>query len=78
MITSTSPRTATTDLRKSFGFSIYMSQGAWYGKEWKRVTCLQVDSTLLTGAMTETEARAWLADIAALACGYCVETAAER
>ena len=65
MIVSTSPRTATTDPRKAWGYSIYMIQGAWFGKEWERVTCLQVDSTPLTGAMTEAEARAWLADMAA-------------
>jgi hypothetical protein len=61
MIVSNSPRTATTDPRKSWGYSICMSQGVWIGKEWERVTCLQVDSTPLTDAMTEAEARAWLA-----------------
>lgn len=34
---------------------------AWFGYSWERVTCLQVDSWPVTDAMTETDARAWLA-----------------
>jgi hypothetical protein len=62
MIVTTSPRTASTDTRKSWGYSIAYCpvRGAWFGNEWERVTCLHVHSTPATDAMTEAEARAWL------------------
>ncbi len=62
-ITSDSPRTATIDTGNDYGFSIAYCplRGAWFGKEWERLSCLSVHSTPLTDAMGEAQARDWLA-----------------
>jgi hypothetical protein len=58
---------ANTDPMAQSGYSIYFDRlaGCWFGEEWSRVTCLHIETTCLTGRMTEAEARAWLAGVAA-------------
>ena len=55
--------TNSTDTRKASGSLIRFDRmsGTWTGYSWERVTCLQIDSWPVTDAMTEAEARAWLA-----------------
>ncbi|NDC35220.1 MAG: hypothetical protein EBZ51_07505 [Synechococcaceae bacterium WB9_2_112] len=47
--------------RNGYGFSIRQEDGAWFGYEWQRRSCFEVDSTCITGPMTEAEAAAWIA-----------------
>lgn len=62
-IVSGSPRTATVDTGRGYGFSIAYCplRGAWFGSEWERLSCLSVHSQPLTDAMSEAQARDWLA-----------------
>jgi hypothetical protein len=47
--------------RNGYGFSIRQEDGAWFGFEWQRRSCFEVDSTCISGPMTEAEAAAWIA-----------------
>ena len=46
---------------KHYGFSIRREDGAWFGYEWERISCLSVRSECIAGPFTEPEARDWLA-----------------
>ena len=47
--------------RNGYGFSIRQEDGAWFGYEWQRRSCFEVDSACISGPMTEAEAAAWIA-----------------
>jgi hypothetical protein len=46
--------------RNGYGFFIRQEDGAWFGYEWQRRSCLEVDSTCISDPMTEAEAAAWI------------------